>query len=534
MKRGFRRIAALLTAILLMAAAVPLPASAVAPGTPIGWVLYSDVVAYIDGFPIRSYNIDGNTYVVAEDLMDYGFGVTWDGSTSRLIISEQRTATPSGYTSRYVPVRSPYAPGTPAMQYLYTNVTVWIGRAQIAGYNIGGYTCVAMDDLAARFGIGYTWDPLTSSLRLRTSDEEGAVNMSAMGLRPLPETEYWGYRYLVGQPSDAYIWAYEQIRSGLAARRDQIWLTNQKHRFTPEALKQVFNIVRSDHPELFWVSNSYSYSYSETADGTRIVLNITPRYLCTADELPALKENFEYATQKLLSGVTAAMSDFDKELTVHDNLVNFAQYDEATDGEWIYTAYGAIALGSCVCDGYARAFQYLLYRCGIEAIYVTGTTNRDASHAWNIVKIDGEHYYVDVTWDDPAGGDPMLRHDYFNVPSVYLELDHTPEAEYYSIPYCRSWEANYFNRFGYVAYLTLDSIETVLARQAGHVRGDYFEIYIYPEGCTADEASAFCSENVGELCRFLCPIYGVEYHTGLHLWHTLSRNGRIFRLRMSW
>ena len=49
--------------------------NALAPGDPIGWVLHTDIIAYINDTPIRSYNIGGYTYVIAEDLIGYGFDV---------------------------------------------------------------------------------------------------------------------------------------------------------------------------------------------------------------------------------------------------------------------------------------------------------------------------------------------------------------------------------------------------------------------------------------------------------------------------
>jgi len=136
----------------------PMPVSyAHAPGVPEGWVLYSDITTYIDGDPIRSYNIDGNTYVVAEDLMEYGFRVDWiesqNGTPNRLKIGERTgVAAPD-----YVPAKSPYPSGTRACRYYYTEILTTVAGEPVVAYNIGGSTCVAMDDLARYFGAEYTW-----------------------------------------------------------------------------------------------------------------------------------------------------------------------------------------------------------------------------------------------------------------------------------------------------------------------------------------------------------------------------------------
>jgi len=56
------------------------------PGQTMGEIRYSDIVTYINGYPIRSYNIDGNTWICVEDLKDYGFIVIWD-SSDRILFS---------------------------------------------------------------------------------------------------------------------------------------------------------------------------------------------------------------------------------------------------------------------------------------------------------------------------------------------------------------------------------------------------------------------------------------------------------------
>lgn len=138
--------------------------SAARTGDTLGWVLYTDIVAYIDGKPIRSYNIEGNTYIVVEDLMEYGFSVTWNPGAGRLVIGSKN----GNITSDYIPAKNTHKAGEPAMPYLYTEITTWIGSTQVVGYNIGGYTCVCMDDLAKFYAKEYVWNPEDLSLRMNT------------------------------------------------------------------------------------------------------------------------------------------------------------------------------------------------------------------------------------------------------------------------------------------------------------------------------------------------------------------------------
>ncbi len=139
------------------------------PGTPMGDVLYTDIVAYIDDKPIRSYNIAGNTYIVVEDLAAYGFDVQWHAEgAGMLVVGTTRTAKPDDYTTTYVPETNTQPVGSVAMQYLYTNINTWLGNKHVTGYNIGGFTCIGMDDLANTFATNYVWDGVEGALRLYT------------------------------------------------------------------------------------------------------------------------------------------------------------------------------------------------------------------------------------------------------------------------------------------------------------------------------------------------------------------------------
>ncbi len=115
--------------------------------------------------------------------------------------------------------------------------------------------------------------------------------------------------------------------------------------------------------------------------------------------------------------VTPGMDDYQTAKALHDWLVLNCKYDmrlySGNMPDISYTAYGPLKYGTSVCAGYAKAYLALLESAGMEAEYVTGDTDR-GGHAWNIVKVDGEWYHVDVTWDDPtpdrAG---YIRYNYF-------------------------------------------------------------------------------------------------------------------------
>lgn len=124
-----------------------------------------------------------------------------------------------------------------------------------------------------------------------------------------------------------------------------------------------------------------------------------------------------------------SMTDYEKELAIHDYLVLNYKYDyynlqNNTVPDESYTVYGLLIKGTGVCQAYAEATNLLLNAVGIECDMVIGTSKGE-SHGWNIVKLDDEYYMLDVTYDDPAPDETgYVSYKYFNVTADQLALDH--------------------------------------------------------------------------------------------------------------
>ncbi len=178
--------------------------------------------------------------------------------------------------------------------------------------------------------------------------------------------------------------------------------------FTPvcdvelDTLRRVFEAVYNDHPELFWLDSGFSCKYLE--DGTCVEISL--QYNETVNDMEAARQMFESAAESILSGARAQNGDFLKERYVHDALAGKVEYDGGA--RMNQSAYSGLVTLRTVCAGYSRAFQYIMQQLGIPCYYCTGYAGED--HAWNIVKLDGEYYNVDVTWDDTE----QMTYDYFN------------------------------------------------------------------------------------------------------------------------
>lgn len=144
------------------------------------------------------------------------------------------------------------------------------------------------------------------------------------------------------------------------------------------------------------------------------------------------------AAAKLLEGITGDMSPYERELAIHDRLVEQTAYDESQSQPQIHNLYGVLVNRLAVCDGYSKAFQYLLYQAGVPCLFVTGQSQGEG-HAWNLVQLDGAYYHVDITWDDPVyngirEADKPVFYGYFNVTTAQIREDHTMDAENYPLP----------------------------------------------------------------------------------------------------
>lgn len=168
------------------------------------------------------------------------------------------------------------------------------------------------------------------------------------------------------------------------------------------------------HPEIYYAGGSISYSISGST-----ICSISPGYTMEQSQVAAQQTEIDAAVADALRYISDDMNDYEKALAIHDWLAVYCEYDSVnlangTVPDESYTLYGALARQVAVCDGYSKAYQYILDRIlGIDCIRVTSDAMH---HAWNLVLLDGKYYHVDVTWDDPTSDRiGRVRHIYFLV-----------------------------------------------------------------------------------------------------------------------
>ena len=120
------------------------------------------------------------------------------------------------------------------------------------------------------------------------------------------------------------------------------------------------------------------------------------------------------------------MTDFEKVKFVNDYIVKNTVYSEDSVAS-SHSAYAVAYEGKGVCQGYALFAQKLMQELGLESMYVVGEVYT-GGHAWNLVKVEGEWYHLDTTWNDPVPDRGNgVRYDYFLLNDTDMRVDHTWE-----------------------------------------------------------------------------------------------------------
>lgn len=147
------------------------------------------------------------------------------------------------------------------------------------------------------------------------------------------------------------------------------------------------------------------------------------RYNMDIDELVALKDATDDLVDEAVSRINASgMSDYEIVCAVNEYLCDTVYYpDSEPYAPVTHTAYGALADGVAVCEGYACAAKVLLNELGVLCDIQFGVCTNGEGHAWNLVNLDGNWYQMDVTWNDGSAS----RSDYLLVTDDYMRKSRT-------------------------------------------------------------------------------------------------------------
>ena len=189
-----------------------------------------------------------------------------------------------------------------------------------------------------------------------------------------------------------------------------------------EELENLYYTALRTNPELFYVAHSYTYRYNSYGK----IIEIRPDYIITdKDAIRSAQEEMFEKIDKIVSYTDETMTDFEKLLTVYDNMAMIVSYDDTLQNR---TAKTFFVDGKTVCEGYTLALYAVLTELEIPCGFVT---SEEMKHIWNCIKIDGEWYHADLTWDDPFKEDSLsVTHTYFLKSDDWMETDRKGNKHY--------------------------------------------------------------------------------------------------------
>ncbi|WP_306781634.1 transglutaminase domain-containing protein [Agathobacter rectalis] len=204
---------------------------------------------------------------------------------------------------------------------------------------------------------------------------------------------------------------------------------------------------------------SNDYTFTMTATGT---YNFRFYVMDTAAEVTYLRVNFNISVSddkypSVDSIVRSAVaecnsktdgSEYAKALWLHDWLLDQLEYDKTL--KWS-SAESALTRGFGTCQSYESAYAKLLTAAGIENSETRDTYD---GHTWNAMKLDGQWYQTDCTWDDSSDNWYSFdqRHLYFGLTDELMAIAHPGHSKIYTTDDYKtrstSLADNYFVRAG--------------------------------------------------------------------------------------
>ena len=224
-------------------------------------------------------------------------------------------------------------------------------------------------------------------------------------------------------------------------------------RLSDKELLEIHFLLRLDHPEIFY-SEGITWRYYEQASSVEVV----PKYLFDKKKIKMHQQAMTSRVEKLIRPAMN-LSEMEKLQYVHDFICSNVTYDKLKK-QYSHEIIGTLGQGVGVCEGIAKTVKMLCDALDIWCVIAIGEANREREikyrHAWNIVRIGGAYYHLDVTFDNSLSREGIIRYDYFLLDDAKFFKDHEPMV--WAVPLCSNGD-NFYYRQKKLSFTKLEDVQ---------------------------------------------------------------------------
>ena len=302
------------------------------------------------------------------------------------------------------------------------------------------FSCVGISLLLAGCQAGITPERPPEAEVETVSEGKSEIVPEEKTVSPVSWNELGNYAYIQLSKEEQEL--YGEIFEILDQMKEDVMI----HTLDADGADKVFQFVMTDHPELFFVEGYVVSKYTTNDIVTH--LTFSGKYGISQEERESRQQKIKEYVNQFLQNAPLSGTDYEKTKYVYEYIINHTEYSElAEDSQNICSVF---INGESVCQGYARATQYLLREMGVFATMVTGTINTGESHAWNLVKMEDTYCYVDTTWGDASYLEQTseertrgIDYDYLGADDAIMSKTHISD-QYLKIPPCNSLAYYYY------------------------------------------------------------------------------------------
>jgi hypothetical protein len=202
----------------------------------------------------------------------------------------------------------------------------------------------------------------------------------------------------------------------------------------------VYNLMRQDDPRFFFLSDEIrANQYS----GKDRLASLKPVYFGAKEEITSASEKIEIAANEIVSKASG-MSEYNKAVYFYNSIIELTEYE--LEGEWVTDIYGVFINKSAQCQGISKAFKYLCNKAGMECYVTTGYTGTGEAHMWNLVRVSGNWYHIDLSLGNTDSF--YTKYSYCLVDDAHIYSNYTRDYRRTELPAATSMSDNWYVRNG--------------------------------------------------------------------------------------